>query len=135
MADIKIQLEEYSRKLDDLQKQCAQAEKDAIVADTNYNNLVNEFKGKITYQTFLNSIKSLYMPMLSKDYIEKITIPEFRNFQILPKNAKLNSEYQEEEDEDEQNKLIKRINCKVGVFLIGFLILLICSILLVFKFD
>lgn len=102
---------------------------------SNYNNLVNEFKGKITYQTFLNSIKSLYMPMLSKDYIEKITIPEFRNFQILPKNAKLNSEYQEEEDENEQNKLIKRINCKVGVFLIGFLILLICSILLVFKFD
>lgn len=41
MADIKMQLEEYSRKLDDLQKQCAQAEKDAIVADTNYNNLVN----------------------------------------------------------------------------------------------
>ena len=73
--------------------------------------------------------------MLSKDYIEKITIPEFRNFQILPKNAKLNSEYQEEEDENEQNKLIKRINCKVGVFLIGFLILLICSILLVFEFD
>ena len=43
MADIKMQLEEYSRKLDDLQKQCAQAEKDAIVADTNYNNLVNNY--------------------------------------------------------------------------------------------
>ena len=41
MEDIKVQLEEYSRKLNDLQKQCSQAEKDAIVADTNYNNLVN----------------------------------------------------------------------------------------------
>lgn len=42
MADIKMQLEEYNRKLDELQKQCYQAEKDAIVAETNYNNLINQ---------------------------------------------------------------------------------------------
>lgn len=42
MADIKTQLNEYSKRLDELQKQCAQAEKDAIVADTNYNNLIQQ---------------------------------------------------------------------------------------------
>lgn len=42
MADIKTQLNEYNKKLDELQKQCAQAEKDAIVADTNYNNLIQQ---------------------------------------------------------------------------------------------
>ena len=46
MADIKMQLEEYSRKLNDLQKQCAQAEKDAILSDTCYDEIraSEEFK-------------------------------------------------------------------------------------------
>ena len=42
MADIKTQLNEYNQKLNELQNQCSQAEKDAIVADTNYNNLIQQ---------------------------------------------------------------------------------------------
>lgn len=42
MSDIKMQLNEYSQKLDNLQKQCAEAEKDAIVAETNYKTLIKQ---------------------------------------------------------------------------------------------
>ena len=42
MSDIKMQLNEYSQKLDNLQKQCAEAEKDDIVAETNYKTLIKQ---------------------------------------------------------------------------------------------
>lgn len=42
MADIKAQLNEYNTKLNELQQQCSKAEKDAIIADTNYNNLIQQ---------------------------------------------------------------------------------------------
>lgn len=41
MSDIN-KLKEYDKKLDSLQKQCAKAEKDAIVAETNYQNLLKQ---------------------------------------------------------------------------------------------
>lgn len=42
MSDIKTTLDEYNKKLEALQKQCSQAEKDAIVAETNYQNLIKQ---------------------------------------------------------------------------------------------
>lgn len=40
--DLKAQLDEYNNKLSELQKQCSQAEKDVIVAETNLNNLTKQ---------------------------------------------------------------------------------------------
>ena len=42
MEDIKDKLGEYYTKLDELQKQCVQAEKDVIVAETNHENLIKQ---------------------------------------------------------------------------------------------
>jgi hypothetical protein len=42
MSDVRLQLNDYSKKLDALQKQCAEAEKDAIIAETNYKSLIKQ---------------------------------------------------------------------------------------------
>lgn len=40
MSEIQDKLQMYSAKLDELQKKCAEAERDAIVAETNLKNCV-----------------------------------------------------------------------------------------------
>lgn len=40
MSDFKEKLDGYTKKLKELDDQCSKAEKDIIVAETNYNNLV-----------------------------------------------------------------------------------------------
>lgn len=42
MKDIQDKLREYGAKLDDLQKKCAEAEKDAIIAETNLQNCIQQ---------------------------------------------------------------------------------------------
>ena len=42
MLDVINQLNDYSKKLDTLQKQCTEAEKDSIIAETNYKNLIKQ---------------------------------------------------------------------------------------------
>ena len=42
MNDMQAKLAEYSVKLEELQKKCAEAEKDAIIAETNLNNYTQQ---------------------------------------------------------------------------------------------
>ena len=42
MNDMQSKLAEYSVKLEELQKKCAEAEKDAIIAETNLNNYTKQ---------------------------------------------------------------------------------------------
>ena len=100
---------------------------------SNYYNLCHEFKGKIRYDAFINSVKSFFMPVLPRNSLEKITIPEFRNFTFLSKDVSLDKYIDDDDDEDILNDKISAVNCKIIVFLFGFLILLIFSIVLVFK--
>lgn len=100
---------------------------------SNYYNLCHEFKGKIRYDAFINSVKSFFMPVLPSSSLEKITIPEFRNFAFLSKDVSLDKDIDDDDDENILNDKISTVNCKIIVFLIGFLILLIFSIVLVFK--
>ena len=73
------------------------------------------------------------MPVLPRNSLEKITIPEFRNFTFLSKDVSLDKYIDDDDDEDILNDKISAVNCKIIVFLFGFLILLIFSIVLVFK--
>ena len=68
MVDVKTQLGEYKNRLDALQKQCTQAEKDAIIAETNYQKFLTQKEQLINeLETFAGTSFAQVPEMLKND--------------------------------------------------------------------
>lgn len=77
MVDVKTQLGEYKDRLDALQKQCTQAEKDAIIAETNYQNFLTQKEQLINeLETFAGTSFDQVPEMLKN---EQDTLQEIMN--------------------------------------------------------